>query len=213
MEPYQGSSARLDNFKTTGHIASMPKLNVREELLTAGLATLHSRGFNATSVQDITEAAGVPKGSFYNHFASKEDLGAAVVQKYAAGGEARRNILRDRAIPPLVRLRRYFESLIGAARYPDAPGCLLGNFGAELSNQSPAIRERVSAAFVNWTDALAEVIDEAQRAGAMSQDGEPEILAAFVIDAWEGAVLRSKVERNRAPLDAFLAVIFSKVLA
>jgi TetR/AcrR family transcriptional repressor of nem operon len=191
----------------------MPKPNVREELLAAGLATLHSRGFNATSVQDITEAAGVPKGSFYNHFASKEDLGAAVVQKYAAAGEARRNILHDQAIPPLVRLRRYFESLIGAARYPDAPGCLLGNFGAELSNQSPAIRERVSTAFINWADALAEVIDEAQRAGALSQDAEPKTLATFVIDAWEGAVLRSKVEKNRAPLDAFLAIIFSKVLA
>jgi TetR/AcrR family transcriptional repressor of nem operon len=57
----------------------MAKPNLREEILTAGLATLHGRGFNATSVQDITEAAGVPKGSFYNHFASKEDLGAAVV--------------------------------------------------------------------------------------------------------------------------------------
>jgi len=60
----------------------MSKPNVREQILTTGLALLHGRGFNATSVQDITEAAGVPKGSFYNHFASKEALGLEVVQRY-----------------------------------------------------------------------------------------------------------------------------------
>jgi TetR/AcrR family transcriptional repressor of nem operon len=190
----------------------MPKPNFREEILSAGLRAVHARGFNATSVQDITEAAGVPKGSFYNHFASKDDLGAAAVQKYAAQGGARRRVLQDLTIPPLARLRRYFESMVDAARYPDSPGCLLGNFGAELSNQSPAIREAVSAAFVDWTRALAAVIDEARRAGDLPRQSDPKLLAAFVIDAWEGAVLRGKVEQNRAPLDHFLTVIFSKVL-
>jgi TetR/AcrR family transcriptional repressor of nem operon len=196
----------------TGHIERMPRPNVREELLSAGLETLHSRGFNATSVQDITEAAGVPKGSFYNHFASKDDLGAAVVERYSARNEARRRILQDLAIPPLARLRRYFEALSETGRYPDASGCLLGNFATELSNQSPAIRARVSAAFVSWTDALAQVIDEAQRAGAISGGCAPTALASFVVDAWEGAVLRAKVEKNRAPLDGFLAMVFTKVL-
>ena len=52
----------------------MSKPNFRDQILTAGLEALHSSGLNATSVQDITEAAGVTKGSFYNHFADKEDL-------------------------------------------------------------------------------------------------------------------------------------------
>jgi TetR/AcrR family transcriptional repressor of nem operon len=190
----------------------MPKPSVREEILSAGLKTLHLRGFNATSVQDITEAAGVPKGSFYNHFSSKEDLGAAVVEQYAARGAKRREILTDASVAPLSRIRRYFEALVAAPRYPDAPGCLLGNFGAELSNQSPAIRERVSAAFVDWTQTLAEVIEEGQRAGDLPRDNAPKALASFVIDAWEGAVLRSKVEQNRAPLECFITMVFSKVL-
>ena len=190
----------------------MPKPNVREEILTAGLATLHSRGFNATSVQDITEAAGVPKGSFYNHFASKEELGAAVVELYSDRSGLRRRALKDRTVPPLKRLRNYFEDLASLPHYPGAPGCLLGNFGAELSNQSAAIRGKVSAAFADWVDAVAEVIDEAQRAGDMSRDLAPKALAAFVVDAWEGAVMRGKVEQNRAPVDLFLALIFSKVL-
>jgi TetR/AcrR family transcriptional repressor of nem operon len=190
----------------------MPKPNVRDQLLSAGLQALHTRGFNATSVQDITDAAGVPKGSFYNHFASKEDLGAAVVQQYSNKGAARRASLKDPSTPPLARLRRHFEALIETARYPDASGCLLGNFATELSNQSSSIRENVAEAFAVWTDAVAQVLEEARRAGELPAAAEPRSLAAFVIDAWEGAVLRSKVEKNRAPVDAFVSLIFSKVL-
>lgn len=191
----------------------MPKPNVREELLAAGLETLHNRGFNATSVQDITEAAGVPKGSFYNHFASKEELGSAVVAAYAEKSAVRRQGLSDRAVAPLARLRRYFEANVAGVRGAGGPGCLLGNFGAELSNQSPAIRGQVGMALSDWRRSLAQVIEEAQRAGELPDASDPSLLAAFVIDAWEGAVMRSKVEQSRAPLEEFLTVVFSKILA
>jgi TetR/AcrR family transcriptional repressor of nem operon len=190
----------------------MPKPNVREDILIAGLETLHNRGFNATSVQDVTEAAGVPKGSFYNHFASKEELGAAVVAAYAEKGAGRRRVLQNSTMAPLARIRAYFEALIEGGRSPVGPGCLLGNFGAEMSGQSPAIRERVCEAFTEWRQALAQTISEAQRAGDVAGDGDAELLAGFVIDAWEGAVLRSKVEQSRACLHAFLNMIFTKVL-
>ena len=78
----------------TGHIRIV-KPNVREQLLDKGLQVLHERGFNATSVQDITEAAGVPKGSFYNHFESKEDLGAEVVLRYLESSNETQAVLRD----------------------------------------------------------------------------------------------------------------------
>jgi hypothetical protein len=75
----------LDLFKTTGHIVVMAKANVKEQIVTTSLQLLHGKGFNATSVQDITDAAGVPKGSFYNHFSSKEALGLEVLQRYVDG--------------------------------------------------------------------------------------------------------------------------------
>ena len=192
----------------------MSKLNTREQLLAAGLETLHARGFNATGVQDIVDAAGVPKGSFYNHFASKDALGAEIVQLYAAKGEARRRMLQDTSVPPLVRLHQYFELLneLGeASGY--ARGCLLGNFSIELSSQSPAIRDCLSTAFADWTASLAAVIAEAQRAGDVPETVAAGQLASFLIDAWEGAVMRAKLERNRGPLDVFLAVTFAKILA
>jgi len=190
----------------------MSKPNLRENILAAGLATLHGRGFNATSVQDITQAAGAPKGSFYNHFSSKEELGAAVVEQYALRAAKQLAILADANIEPLARIRRYFEVMIASVRFPGAPGCLLGNFGAELSNQSPAIRERVSAAFEGWTAALAKVVEEAQNKGELKANLPAKPIAAFVIDSWEGAVLRAKVEQSPAALTAFRDMVFSRIL-
>jgi TetR/AcrR family transcriptional repressor of nem operon len=194
----------------------MARPNVREQLLSAGLDSLHRRGFNATSVEDITEAAGVPKGSFYNHFESKEALGAEAVVKYRETSEAwtATRALRNTKAAPLTRLRKYFESLTERALKAESwSGCLLGNFACELSNQSPLIREQVAVAFAEWSDEIALVIGEAQRAGALSRDLPPKALGEFLINAWEGALLRAQVDKDRGPLQLFLKVTFSKILS
>jgi len=206
----------LDKSKTTGHIMGMARRNVREQLLSAGLDTLHRRGFNATSVQDITEAAGVPKGSFYNHFESKEALGAEAVFKYRETSETWKAVraLRDTKAAPLTRLRNYFENLTERALKSESwSGCLLGNFACELSNQSPLIREQVAVAFAEWSDEIAQVIGEGQRAGALSKGLPPKAIAEFLLNAWEGALLRAQVEKDRRPLQLFLKVTFSKILS
>jgi len=194
---------------------AMARVNVREQLLSAGLETLHRRGFNATSVQDITEAAGVPKGSFYNHFESKEALGAEAVIKYWETSETWKAVraLRDTKGAPLTKLRNHFESMTERILKAESwSGCMLGNFACELSNQSPLIREQVAVVFADWSDEIARVIGDAQRAGAVSKDLPPEALAEFVINAWEGAVLRAQVDKDRGALQLFLKVTFSKIL-
>jgi TetR/AcrR family transcriptional repressor of nem operon len=203
----------LDVFKTTGHITHMPKPNVRDRLLAASLATLHGKGFNATSVQDITDAAGVPKGSFYNHFASKEILGAEVLALYSDNNRAGFAPLGDLSIAPLERLRRHFETMIvlasGDGRFP---GCILGNFANELSTQSPMIREKVAASLQRWSDAVATAIADAQHGGDIADDMPAAMLATFVVNAWQGSLVRAKAEQDRAPLDLFLTTVFKKIL-
>ncbi|WP_101674465.1 TetR/AcrR family transcriptional regulator [Alloalcanivorax mobilis] len=191
----------------------MPKPNVRHKLLAAGLRTLHDRGFNATSIQDITDSAAVPKGSFYNHFKSKEALGAEIVQVYSRQNRERLIALRDPGEAPLRRLRAYFESLLALTREDDFQcGCLLGNFGNELSVQSDLIRQRVAGALNSWTGALAKTIAEAQEDGTIGDDQPPEQLAAFLINAWQGALMRAKVERSDKPLTAFLRIMETRIL-
>lgn len=192
----------------------MPKPNVREQIVTTSLALLHSRGFNATSVQDITEAAGVPKGSFYNHFASKEALGLEVLDRYAQLGVESRALLDDVSVPPLQRLRRYFELLVKLGVDSSfSCGCLLGNFSTELSGQSAAIRQQVDAAFGEWSGVLATVIAEAQQQGSVASDVPASELADFIVNAWQGAALRSKASQERSPLDGFMNVTMRKVLS
>lgn len=213
----RGSSLSSRPFATcggSGIVVGMARSDVRDKLLSAGLEILHARGFNATGVQDITDAAGVPKGSFYNHFGSKDELGAAVVARYAELASAHRGSLLGRSGRPLARLRSYFKALnergpaTGFAR-----GCLLGNFATELSAQSPAIRAAVAEVFAQWRAAVAEVIAEGQRAGEIGRETPAIALAGCLIDAWEGAVIRARVEKSSAPLTAFLAVTFRKILA
>jgi TetR/AcrR family transcriptional regulator, transcriptional repressor for nem operon len=193
----------------------MAKANVRERLLEAGLETLHRRGFNGCGVQEIASTAGVPKGSFYNHFESKEELGAAVIERYwkQRAGSALR-LLDEPEFGPRERLRRYFSALadkMGKRAY--SGGCLIGNLGAELSDQSELIRVGVEAAFARWVEALELCIREGQSGGAIRADIDAAVLASFLINAWEGAVLRAKVVKNSAPLEEFKQIVFGNLLA
>lgn len=171
------------------------------------------KGFNGCGVQDITSAAGVPKGSFYNHFESKEALGAEIVDRYADGGE-RRKTLRDRSIPPLKRLKKHFEGLgkMYAGKNFEQ-GCLLGNFSAEVSTQSDVIRERLAVLFAKWTKEMEVAVAEAQEQGLVAKDISAAALAGCLLDAYEGAILRSRVEKSRRPFDAFMKIAFTKILA
>ena len=190
----------------------MARHNLREQIVEAGLKTFLQKGFNACGVRDITDAAGAPTGSFYNHFASKEALGAEIVERYAR--DSRREALRDKRLPPLRRLRRHFEGL--NQKYTDlhyGRGCLLGNFSAELADHSPLIRERLAALFASWTRDIEDAVRDAQAEGSTSSRTNPADVAAFLLDAYEGALLRARVEKSGAPLDRFMTMAFTRLLA
>lgn len=191
----------------------MAKANVREQLLDAGLRTFHSRGFNGCGVQDITQAAGVPKGSFYNHFPSKEALALAALEVFWEGGAARRALLADGSMDPVERLRLHFQKLSKAlARLGYQPGCMIGNFSAEMAGQ-PDFKRRLEQIYGDWGQALASCIDEVRLAGQLKVDLPSQVLAAFLVNAWEGAVLRAKVQGKGAAFDDFEQAVFAGFFA
>ena len=191
----------------------MAKPNVKEQIVTAGMTLLHSKGFNATSVQDITEAAGVPKGSFYNHFTSKEALGVEVLQRYTEQAGRIGALLGGSSLPPREWLRGYFGTLVESNIASEfTAGCMLGNFSTELSNQSPAIRQQARQSFASMSGMLEEVIAQGQRDGSIATPQPARELADFTADAWQGAVLRAKAEKDRAPLDRFADMVLNRIL-
>ena len=190
----------------------MGRPSAREEIVQAGLKCLVEKGFNAVGVQDITDTAGVPKGSFYNHFVSKEALGVEIVERYGAN-QTRREILTDPSVPPLQRLRRHFDRI--SALFAESHfkrNCILGGFSAELANQSETIRESLRKLYGQWTRDLEATIAEAQAKGEIANKTKASDLAAFLLDSYEGALLRARVERNRKPFDRFMKFAFGELL-
>jgi len=91
-------------------------------------------------------------------------------------------------------------------------GCLIGNLGAELSDHSELVRDGVARAFAGWTEALETCIQEGQNLGEISGDYDAALLASFLINAWEGAVLRAKVQKNGASFKEFNQIVFGTLL-
>ncbi len=186
--------------------------SVREEIVAAALEQFHTRGFNGCSVDDITKAAGVPKGSFYNHFKSKEDLAVEVLGRYAVS--APHDILLQKDVPPLKRLKKYFTALSeGFIACGCQKGCMLGNFANEVADHSTGVRQELADRFSWWVKTLAGVVREAQQAKQISSTQKPELLAGFLLSAWEGTVLRARAANDPAIVKEFHTIAFNHLLS
>ena len=120
----------------------------------------------------------------------------------------------SRRVPALKRLRGHFEGLDELfVKSKFERGCLLGNFSAELSNQSTVIRRRLAALYERWTKDIELAIEDGQAEGAISREKKASEIAAFLLDAYEGSLLRARVERSRAPFDRFMQLAFETILA
>jgi TetR/AcrR family transcriptional regulator, transcriptional repressor for nem operon len=188
----------------------MARYSVKDQIVAAAVETLHRKGFNGTSVQDITDAAKVPKGSFYNHFESKEELAVAALDQYWQGLLSRLGPLSDAKTPPVDRLKRYFRELGERGRAREyRTGCMIGNMSTEMSGQSDLVRERLAVVLAAWSRAIESCVREAQADGSMRRDLDARRIAGFILNAWEGAVMRSKVDRDAASLATFEDVVFT----
>lgn len=172
------------------------------------------RGYNDTGITAIVEACGVPKGSFYYYFASKEDFGLAVIDDFGAHHNQHLDeILQDEAATPLRRIRRFFEAgLADMVAYDFTRGCPIGNLAQELAAQNEVFRKRLDAVFDYWRNSFAECLLQAQLVGELESGQNTTQLAEFLLAGWEGATLRAKVARSLAPMEAFVEICFAQVL-
>jgi TetR/AcrR family transcriptional repressor of nem operon len=189
--------------------------STRDHLISVGLELMRRHGYGATGLQQILQAAGVPKGSFYHHFHSKEEFAVAVIERYVAlEAEHCRDVLGHTRQAPLKRLRRYFEDLIRTAgQSAELQGCLIGSLSLEVSGSSPLLQGRLSASFTFWQGAVEMVLREAVEKGELRKSIGTAALAGFVLNSWEGALLRSQADKSDDPLRDFLRYIFDELLA
>ncbi len=186
--------------------------NTRQRLLDAGLRLLLAHGYNDLGIQMLLRETGIPKGSFYHHFASKEDFALQVVDQYMAevhgGLDA---CLGDETRAPVERVRCFFELSIQKYRTEGYLGCLLGGLGQELSGVSERFRDRIEGCLAAIAARIAVCLEAAAARGELPAGADTRELANLLVNCWEGAALRSRLWRDPAPLDKVLDFYFSAV--
>lgn len=192
----------------------MNRPSVRDKIIEAGLELVYAHGFNGCSVQDITEAAGVPKGSFYNYFKSKEALAVEILGAYVQLKRDDFATLAEETKSPLERVHAYFKLLSRQFKSTGYQrGCLMGNLGSELSDSSEPIREALAKRFAHWHRTIADLLREAQSTGEVNQDLDADQLARFLVSSWQGALTQMKVSKSKQPLEDFLELAFAPLRA
>ncbi|ARU04640.1 TetR family transcriptional regulator [Comamonas serinivorans] len=188
-------------------------LDTRELLVRAGLEVLTEKGYSAAGLDEILRRVGVPKGSFYHYFDSKDAFGLALIERYAAyfARKLDRHFDND-SLPPLARLEAFIDdATAGMARHDFKRGCLIGNLGQEMGTLPEPFRARLIAVFEDWEARLARCLKAAQAQGQLADTADCAGLATLFWTGWEGAVLRAKLEQRAQPLLTF-AQFFSAAL-
>jgi TetR/AcrR family transcriptional repressor of nem operon len=184
----------------------------KQRLLDVGLPLLLEHGYNGLGIQALLDAADVPKGSFYHHFADKEDFALQVIDQYMTNVHAVLDAcLGDTKRPPLERVRGFFETVRRGYKEEGYLGCLLGGLGQELSGSSEVFRRKIESCFNVIAGRTATCLEEAKERGDLPKDADTKRMASLLVDCWEGAALRSRLRGSPGPLSAMLDFFFGSV--
>lgn len=179
--------------------------STKQRLIGTGLEMLLKHGYNDLGIQALLEATNTPKGSFYHHFKDKEDFALQVLDAYMAQVHAGLDAcLQDRARRPLVRIRAFFEMTQQAYREQGYMGCLIGGLGQELSGISEVFRHKIAECFAEIAARMAGCLEEARQLGDIAATADVRKMADLLVDCWEGAALRSRLNKNPGSLNSML---------
>ncbi|HBR95925.1 MAG TPA: TetR family transcriptional regulator [Gammaproteobacteria bacterium] len=188
--------------------------STRERLVRCGIEVLTEQGFSSTGIDQILKRVGVPKGSFYHYFSSKDAFGQAVIEGYAEyfANKLDRHLLNV-ARDPLDRIHDFIaDARAGMQRYAFRRGCLIGNLGQEFGGDE-RFADALEAVFIDWQGRIAVCLNEAKSQGHIPNSTDTEQLAEIFWMGWEGAILRAKLIRNVRPIDHFEAYFFASLAA
>lgn len=185
--------------------------DTKTRILVAAEPILLEKGFNGVGINEILKAVGVPKGSFYHWFPSKEQFGVEVLRHYAADAMAqKRRWLSKRETLPDARERfiAYMESTLSCILDKDCRQvCLIIKLMTEVSSFSEAMRLELSKFFVDVVRLYQDLIEEGQAQGSINPKLDPAVAAGRVHDTWLGSYLRAAVLHSVEPTREALACI------
>ncbi|TPH12151.1 TetR/AcrR family transcriptional regulator [Litorilituus lipolyticus] len=196
--------------QTTTRRGRPPKIardsqDTKAELLRSGLELLTKQGFTSSGIDSILKKVGVPKGSFYHYFDSKEAFGREVINNYASYFEKKLNThLLNTAYKPLERLANFVnDAKLGMAQYQFERGCLIGNLEQEVTLLPVSFRTQLAAVLSDWQSQVATCLEEALNNGDICKTANCTVLSELFWIGWEGAVSRARLVQDTKPLDIF----------
>ncbi|UZP66118.1 TetR/AcrR family transcriptional regulator [Desulfovibrio mangrovi] len=174
----------------------------RQRIIEAGADLINRQGFNGTGLKEILDAAGVPKGSFYHYFKSKEAFGLAVVDYFAARfGNMFREVVADTSLSPLSRLNTILAIVEERFEKQECrQGCPIGNLAQEMGGLSDQFQVHLRQVIDRMAAAFGDLIRQGQEQGEVRPDLDPVETAYFIVSSWHGALIRMKVTRSLEPL-------------
>ncbi len=184
--------------------ASQDTPDVRGSILDVGQRIMASKGFSAVGLNEILAGAGVPKGSFYHYFGSKDAFGKALLEAYFEDYLADLDeILSQPGLTAAERLMAYLQHWQETQSFFDCQGkCLAVKLGAEVADLSEAMRAALKHGTSGITQRLKTAIEAGVAEGSLSIDGDPDGAAQSLYQLWLGASVMVKIVRSAQPFES-----------
>lgn len=174
---------------------------------------IHDKGYRGTTIDDVIKAAGVTKGSFYFHFASKEELGYAVIDNASSFIlEGIKEALQQKNLTPYMRLELMLRGVQGLVEETQCThGCIMGNLALELSPINDGFRRKLAGVFNDWSSYIAGELEVMKGSGDLPQDLDTAAYADFMVSALEGGIMMSKVSLDPSPMRNSIDLILKQL--
>lgn len=180
--------------------------DVRKHVLKTAEVIISGKGFSAVGLNEILKASGVPKGSFYHYFGSKEAFGEELLKSYFSEYQSSLDSLLSRpGMSGAERLLSYWESWLETQSTCDPKGkCLTVKLAAEVCDLSEAMRNVLARETGRVIARLAQTVEEGISDGSLPATLNPRGTATTLYQLWLGASLRGKITRDRGPMESAL---------
>jgi TetR/AcrR family transcriptional repressor of nem operon len=180
---------------------------VRDTILATGQRIMGAKGFSAVGLNEVLAAAGVPKGSFYHYFASKEAFGEALLEDYFSAYLADMDrIFRQPGQTKAQQLEAYFAAWQDSQSFEDCQGkCLAVKLGAEVADLSEPMRAALQRGTTGITGRLARALDAGVADGSVTIQDPPDAVARCLYQLWLGASIMVKIARTARPFQDAVA--------
>lgn len=194
----------------------MDKKRVKKhEIIRKSIHVIFENGYNGTSVKDLADAAGIPKGSLYNYFTNKEDYAReAMLLYYNEMSTEQFDYLVNENLTPLERIKQFYSTMI--EDFNDEAncklGCFVGNLTQEMGGVSEALREITNNIHSDIVKKIKNCLLAATENGDIAKNKDIDILASFIVSSRQGSLLRIKVTNNKSVLNDFYTILVEVLL-